>query len=98
MPLAPVPALAPVSAKLVVPVMSPPPAVVAEVKPEYVMLLPPEDTLVASSKFATTLLIVPLPVTLVAAAKVMPRVTQDVSSKFDAPVTVVAALAAPKPE
>src|SRR5436190_1795585 len=89
MPLAPVPALAPVSPKLVVPVMSPPLAVLAEVKPEYVMLLPPDDTLVESSKFATTLLIVPVPVTLFALAKVMPRDTKDVSSKFEAPVTVV---------
>ncbi len=47
-----------------------------------------EDTPVVSLKFAATLVIAPVPLTSVALAKVMPRLMNDVSSKFTAPVTV----------
>src|SRR3954467_2592291 len=92
-PLAALPALPPLSAKLAVPVMLPPLAVVNAVKPApYVMPLPPEKR-VLSLKLLTTLLIVPLPETLVALAKAIPAVVLAVSSKPMALVTVVVSAA-----
>src|SRR5688500_2638076 len=95
--LAAVPACVPVSAKLAVPVMSPLLSVATDVKPsEYVTPLP-ADWRVVSSKLDTTLLIAPLPVTLVTLAKLIPRLLMAVSSKPCAPVTDVALLDEPKP-
>ena len=91
-PLAPVPAFAPVSAKLVVPVMSPP-APATELNPEYVSVVAAEVLLV-SSKFAATLVIAPVPVTVpVTLANVIPSLLFAPSLKPAAPVTVVVSAA-----
>src|SRR3954469_21939361 len=57
----------------------------------------PLDTRVASLKLLTTLVIVPLPETLVAAVNVMPRLLLAVSSNPVAPVTAVALREEQKP-
>jgi hypothetical protein len=51
------------------------------------------DTSVLSAKLPATLLIVPVPPTVVTAAKVMPWLLFAVSSKPTAPVTAVVLLA-----
>ncbi len=96
-PLAAVPRFAPVSANVVVPVMSPPAVPVTELNPAEYVIEVADEIRDVSLKFAATLVIAPVPVTLSTLAKVMPRLTCVPSSKLTAPVRVLVELDEPNP-